>query len=228
MRSRPSAPKQQPFEFRTWGGVRRGAGPKRLRPRPAAPHRPRTELRPYQPVHATLRFLEHVWNLRSQRSFAIMDRAIAGVRRRPDFRIVHFSVQGNHVHQTVEADGGRALATGMRALSIRIARGLNIMMGRSGPVLEDRYDAHVLKTPAEVRNAVRYVLGNFASHAARRDEPVRPGFIDPFSSATATSPRGAQTTFWPGPPTRPAETWLLRTARTSDDATKMRASPGSP
>ncbi len=207
------AAKQRAFEFRTWGGFRRGAGPKRRRPRPAAPHRARAVFRPYQPVHATLRFLDHVWNLRSQRSFSIIDRAIAGVRRRPDFRVVHFTVLGNHLHLIVEADGARALATGMRALSIRIARGLNAMMGRSGPVLEDRYDAHVLRTPAEVRNAVRYVLGNYASHAARRGEPVRPGFIDPFSSAAATGARGAQVELWPEPRTRTARTWLLRTAQ---------------
>ena len=45
------------------------------------------------------------------------------------------------------------------------------MMGRKGPVLQDRYHAHVLRTPAEVRNALRYVLGNFESHAERRGEP---------------------------------------------------------
>ncbi len=213
MKNHGAATKQQGFEFRTWGGVRRGAGPKRRRPRPAGPHRPRGELRPYQPVHVTLRFLEHVWNLRSHRAFAIVDRAVAGVRRRPDFRVVHFSVQGNHLHGIVEADGARALATGMRALSIRIARGLNAMMERNGPVLDDRYDAHVLRTPAEVRNAVRYVLGNYASHAARRGEPVRPGFVDPFSSAAVAPRRRAQLELWPEQATMSAETWLLRTAR---------------
>jgi REP element-mobilizing transposase RayT len=170
-------------------------------------------VRPYQPIHATLRVLEHVWNLRSHRSYLIVDRAVAGVCRRADFRVVHFSVMGNHVHLIVEAGSPRALATGMRALSIRIARGLNAMMGRTGPVLEDRYDAHVLRTAAEVRNAVRYVLGNFASHAARRGETVRAGFVDPFSSAAAITLRGAQASLWPEAPTRAAETWLLRNAQ---------------
>lgn len=62
------------------------------------------------------------------------------------------------------------LRSQLRALSIRIARGPNAMMGRRGPVLEDRHHAHVLGTPAEARNAVRYAVGNFASHAARRGE----------------------------------------------------------
>lgn len=212
MRTSTPARQQRSFVFRTWGGLRRGAGPKLRRPSPAAPHRPRPEVRPYQPVHVTLRFLDHVWNLRSQRALAVVHRALDGVRLRTDFRVAHFSVQGNHVHLIVEADGARALATGARALSIRLARGLNAMMGRRGPVLEDRYHAHVLETPAEVRNAMRYVLGNFASHARRRGEPVRDGFVDPFSSSSATQPRGTQASLWPEAPTRAPETWLLRTA----------------
>ncbi len=214
MRASRSVP-QGSFEFRTWGGVRRGAGPKRQRPRPGVPHRPRPELRPYQPVHVTLRVLEHVWNLRSERSFAIVHRAVAAIRGRNDFRVVHFSTQGNHLHLIVEADGARALATGMRALSIRIARGLNAMMGRDGPVYEDRYHAHVLATRAEVRNAVRYVLGNFASHARRRGEPVREGFVDRFSSAATSPPRSGQASLWLEPITRSPATWLLGTTGSS-------------
>jgi REP element-mobilizing transposase RayT len=212
MRAPASAP-QRSFELRTWGGVRRGAGPKLRRPRPGVAHRARPELRPWQPVHVTLRVLEHVWNLRSERSYAIVHAAVEAVRRRHDFRVVHFSTQGNHLHGIVEANGAGALAAGMRALSIRIARGLNAMMGRSGPVYEDRYHAHVLRTPAEVRNAVRYVLGNYASHARRRGEPVRAGFVDRFSSASAETPRAVrQASLWPEPPVRAPETWLLRTA----------------
>jgi hypothetical protein len=79
-------------------------------------------------------------------------------------------------------------------------------------VFDDRYYAHVLKTPAEVRNAVRYVLGNFASHARRRGEPLPEDFVDPFSSAGGSAPRAGQLSLWPEPGTREPQTWLLRTA----------------
>jgi REP element-mobilizing transposase RayT len=205
---------QQTFAFRTWGGKRRGAG------RPRSPsvararirHGPREVVRPYQPVHVTVRMAKHVWNLRSERSYAILHRAVEAIRRRPDARIAHFSVQGNHLHLIAEAAGTDALANAMRALSIRLARGLNRMMGRSGPVLEDRYHAHVLRTPAEVRNALRYVLGNFASHAARRGEPLPGGWVDPFSSAAGKAPRTAQRVLFEEAVTERAETWLMRGA----------------
>jgi REP element-mobilizing transposase RayT len=102
---------------------------------------------------------EFVWSLRSQRSFRVIDAAIRGVRARSDFRVVHHSIQGNHLHLIAEASGNSGVADGMRALGIRLAKGLNSMMGRRGRVFADRYHAHVLRTPAEARNAIRYVLG---------------------------------------------------------------------
>jgi putative transposase len=201
---------QQALQFRTRGGRRRGAGRPRTRERAGVPHAPRASVRPYQPVHVTIRMADFVWNLRSERSFAVIHHALEAARRRPDSRIVHFSIQGNHIHLIVEATGERALANSVRALSIRLARRLNRMMGRSGPVVADRYHAHVLRTPAEVRNAVRYVLGNFASHAARRGERVSARWVDPFSSTAVKSPRDAQGSLFPLPVTVPAATWLLR------------------
>lgn len=201
---------QQSFELTTWGGKRRGAGRRSARPRAAAPHVAREEVRPYQPVHVTLRMADPVWNLRSERSFRIVDAALRAARRWPDFRIAHFSIQGNRVHLIAEAGGARALASGMRALSIRLARGLNAMMGRTGPVLADRYHAHVPRTPAEVRNALRYVLGNFASHAARRGERTPRGWVDPFSSRTVKPAREAQQPLFVEAATQEPRTWLLR------------------
>jgi REP element-mobilizing transposase RayT len=207
--------KQQSLDLRTWGGPRSGAGRKADRDRPALPHVSREPVRAYQPVHVTLRMAKHVPNLRSERSFLVIHSAICGAQGRAGFRVVHFSIQGNHIHLIVEAGGTRSLANGVRSLSIRLARGLNAMMGRTGQVFEDRYHAHVLRTPAEVRNALRYVLGNYSSHAARRGENTRDGWVDPFSSAMPRTPRGAQGSFWPEAVAKKASTWLLGTASAS-------------
>jgi hypothetical protein len=213
MSSKIATPKQQTLAFRTWGGARRGAGRKPAGERARAPHAAREEVRPYEPVHVSMRVADHVWNLRSRRSFRVFDSAMRGARKRRGFRVVHFSVQGNHLHLIVEASGARAFALGVRGLLVRLARGLNRMMGRSGPVFADRYHAHVLRTPAEVRNAVRYLLGNFESHAERRGEPrSTKGWADPFSSAAMEAPRREQLALFEEEVTAPAETWLLKLA----------------
>jgi REP-associated tyrosine transposase len=205
-------PAQRELELKTWGGRRKGAGRPPTAERATAPHDARAPLRPWQPVHVTLRMAPHVWNLRSARGFAVVDAALRGVRGRGDFRIVHYSVQGNHVHAIVEADGSRALACGMRAFGIRLARGLNRMMDLRGPVFADRYHAHVLATPAEVRNALRYVLGNYAGHAVKWGERIRGPWLDPYSSAAPRKLRAAQFAFFSDPAAAAPRTWLLRNA----------------
>jgi hypothetical protein len=69
---------------------------------------------------------------------------------------------GNHIHLLVEAVDRRALARGMQGLGVRIARGLNAVMRRSGRV--DRYHAHILRTPTEARHARTYLLHNARRH----------------------------------------------------------------
>ncbi len=133
----------------------------------------------------------------------------AGWKRAQRRALVEYAILGNHFHAIVEASNRRALSGAMRALSIRISQRLNAMMGRRGRVFDDRHHVHVLTTPAEARRALAYVRGNFASHAARRGEPLSAGWVDPYSSAGATAPRVAQGSFWTDPVTRPAQTWLL-------------------
>ena len=91
-------------------------------------------------------------------------------------------MQGNHLHLLVEADDQQALARAMQALQVRMARGLNRVMSRKGRVFDDRYHCHVLRTPTEVRHAIRYVRDNARQHAAERGETYSPGYIDPYSS----------------------------------------------
>src|SRR5262249_56515976 len=141
--------KQAAFRFRTWGGRRKGAGRKPVRARAGVVHRRRPVLKARFPVHVTWRMREGVWNLRSRRCFSALARAFWRGADRFGFRLVHYSVQGNHLHLLVEAKDERALSRGMNGLGVRVARGLNRALGRRGKVLQERYHGHVLKTPTE-------------------------------------------------------------------------------
>jgi hypothetical protein len=94
------------------------------------------------------------------------------------FRLLHFSVQRDHVHLIVEAADKRALSSGVRSIAIRMARYVNELLSRKGPLWADRWHGRALRTPREVRNALVYVLANFRKHAKRTRAPG----IDPFSS----------------------------------------------
>jgi len=105
---------------------------------------------------------------------------------RLEFRLVHYSVQNDHLHALVEADGPEALGRGMKSLAARFALAVNRALRRRGPLLRERYHLRVLASPTQVRNALRYVLLNARRHwAKRRGRRVLPGPVrlDPASSA---------------------------------------------
>ena len=153
----------------------------------------------------------------SLRTVSVVKEVEATFRRceRAGFRLVHYSIQGNHLHAIVEANGRESLGRGMMAIGIRFARAVNRALKRSGPVLKDRYHFRPLRTPTEVRNALRYVLLNARRHAAEcahLRERVR---LDPASSARwfdgwkqGTAGEEAARTADP-PAVRLPRTWLL-------------------
>ena len=83
----------------------------------------------------------------------------------------------------VEAPDQVALGRAMKGLEVRMARALNKVMNRRGPVFADRYHAHLLLSPGEAHEAIRYVLNNWAVHAAREKRPAPRG-VDPYCSAS--------------------------------------------
>src|ERR1700682_6494471 len=161
----PAAQLPLALKAKTWGGYRAGAGRKRSR-ESGVPHLSRPELSRHHPVHTTLRVMNGCWTLRSRRALLALQGAFEGGRDRFGFRLIHYSVQGNHVHLIVEASGKQSLSRGMQGLTIRMARALNRMMQRQGRVFAERFHAHVLRSRREVANALRYV--SVTSRTTRR------------------------------------------------------------
>jgi REP element-mobilizing transposase RayT len=126
----------------------------------------------------TLRIKAGLPTLRTRAVLSVLHRVFAAARERFGFRLVHFSVQGNHVHLIVEGDDRRAVSRGMKGLAIRMAKALNKLWGRAGSVFDDHYHEVPLASPRQVRNALAYVLHNAKKHGAR----LR-GLVDSFTSA---------------------------------------------
>ena len=175
-------PRQQELPLPgTWGGKRTGAG--RRAPegrRPCVSHHGRPRFEKPTAVHVTLRVDAHVWNLRSQRCFRVIKQALSDALGRFGLRVIHFSVQGNHLHLVVEADSSVSLSRGMQGLAIRIARALNRLMERKGRVFADHFHSRLLLSPSEVMHAIRYVLDNHRKHYGHNGP-------DPFASAALSA-----------------------------------------
>jgi REP element-mobilizing transposase RayT len=158
-------------------------------------------------VHVTLKLRGGLPSLRRRQAYAILIAAFAATREREDFRLVHFSVQSNHMHLLCEARDRRALARAMQSLAIRIAKRLNALWQRTGRLFADRYHDRILRTPREVRSALGYVLNNAVHHGIN----IARGELDPFSSGQwfdGWRGRVREREHAPNPLSR-AKTWLL-------------------
>jgi len=186
---------------KTWGGARRGAG-RPAGPRPAVPHIARPDHARRHPVHVTIRAQRALPSLRAAQPFAAIRAAIA-VASNDRFRVVHFSVQGDHLHAIVEADDKKSLSLGIAALKVRAARAVNRTLGRHGPVWSGKYHARALRTPRETRNALLYVIQNWKKHirGARGIDGRSSGpWFDGWTKSSVAPPMPS--------PVAPARTWL--------------------
>jgi Transposase IS200 like len=183
-RRRARRTRQTAFDFDAGrhGGRRENAG----RPRGPSPrlwHRSRDRFPATHPCHVTLKVRREIPSLRRGAIVRAVEAAFRRGCSRSDFRLVHYSIQDDHAHLIVEADGAAALGSGMKRLAALFAFAVNRALGRgrTGKVLADRYHHEVLTCPRQVRNALAYVLLNARRHAAKRiarlrkqGKPVKP------------------------------------------------------
>lgn len=157
-----------------WGGKRRGAG----RPNRSGKqgHAARKRVKKSIPMHLTWKLKKGVVNLRTGKVSRLFKTCAKAVQIF-GFRIVHFSLQFDHIHMIVEAEDNKTLAQGMRSFGCRFAKGIRAIAGGRGSIFADRYHLQLLETPTQMRNALAYVLQNFSKHSKLLNH------VDEFSSA---------------------------------------------
>jgi REP element-mobilizing transposase RayT len=136
------------------GGRRPHSGRKRVHSKGVA-HRTREKVSGRTPLHINFKFRTRIKNKQSLR---ILKRAMEKAAMH-GLRIIHFSMQSNHMHFIMEAPNNEILTRGMRALTISFAKGL-----KQGRIQVERYHLHVLRTVREAKNAISYVLFNKQKH----------------------------------------------------------------
>src|SRR3954469_15222115 len=165
------------------GGKRAGAGRPPKGARAGSPHKKRIAFKASQPLHVGLRVLPEMGRLRRRTMYNAIRKASIVAAVREDFRIIHLSIQGTHLHLIVEAENKTALARGMKSFEISAAKHMNAAMGgRRGQVFVDRYHVEIITSPLQARRALAYVLNNWRKHREDRDAGARTWLVDPFSS----------------------------------------------
>jgi putative transposase len=154
--------------------------------------------------------------LRRGPTYRAIERALRHTLREFAFRVVHTSIQHNHLHFLIEADHKAALSHGMRSLTICAARAINAVCGRKGRVFAYRYNAKPITSPRQMRNALSYVLNNWRRHQEHLRSPAAGrSRLDPYSTAIRFGgwrepPKMTVTGEYVPLPAAEPQTWLLR------------------
>lgn len=189
-------------------GSRRGR-----RPRPErvgfVPHVTRPTHEWKHPVHVTIRRVANAPNLRAQSVYAAIERELTALKARYG-RLIHFSIQADHIHLMVESHDRKTLSRQMQLLFSRIARSVNRVARRRGSLFRDRHHRHDLRTPTETRRALVYILFNTRKHAVGyqwMDPHCSMRWFDGWAPERAPG-QGLLKRLGPGAPVTEPRTWL--------------------
>jgi REP element-mobilizing transposase RayT len=175
---------------------RKKPGPKPSK-RSGSRHEKRPELKGRFPVHVVLRVHRDMGSLRKRFMYSALREATIAVAMRElafkehgAFRIVHVSIQRDHVHLLVEADDKVALSRGMQSFQISAAKHLNraisvkreLTVRRRGTVFPDRFHQEIITTRRQARHTLNYVLNNWRKHREDQGQLQRTWKVDPFST----------------------------------------------
>ena len=180
------------------------------------PHETRAVHDANHPVHVTIRRVALGPSFRSQAVCAAIRGVIAAAKSK-GVRVLHYSVQENHLHLMVEGASAADLSNQMRTLFSRIAFAVNAIAQRRGRLFRDRHHRHALKTPREVRNALVYILFDNRKHHVHEASASSAPTVDRCSSVywfhawspSDRPPEGAMLPLDNAPTSKPA-TWLAR------------------
>src|ERR1700733_10815313 len=204
------------------GGSRPRAGRKPKGLRPGSRHKTRDEIDPRSPQHVTLRVVKGIGGMRRRDAYRAIRVALRrGIANHVEFRIVHLSVQGTHVHLLCEAGNKETLARGLQGFQISAAKHMNVAVTRRwgvvrrGQVFGDRYHVESISSIRQVRNTLAYVINNWRRHREDRSGGLLGGRIDPFSSGLQFAgwreplPAIALPTDYEPPAVSRPQTWML-------------------
>lgn len=177
--SQRKQPKQLELGRGTWGGRREGAGRKPKGDKAGVKHATRTAVPKGACLHVTLRTQPGVAKLRTRKVWAAVRESVRRVNEREDFRVCELAVGNDRLQLILEASDRDALTSGMNALCTSLARRINNALGRTGKLFGDRYDARILKTASDVRNALASVLDDARREPAPGGQTIDEPWLAP-------------------------------------------------
>ena len=139
-------------------------------------HTKREEILRPSPLHLTIKLKKA--NIQNKVILNGLRHAIMRARLQ-GLKIIHFSLEKNHVHLYVESQNNEILGRAMKAFGVSLVKKINRHFKTNGSCYKTRYHLHILRSATEVKRVIHYILNNGIKH--RRTSSL----IDPYNSSLA-------------------------------------------
>lgn len=137
-------------------------------------HVKRAEIRKASSVHLTIKLIRA--DVQNKTVLKALRHAIMRARLQ-GLKIIHYSLEHDHVHLFAESDDNVILSRGMKALGGSLVKRLNAFFKTKGSYYKTRYHLRILRSASEVKNVLNYILKNGIKH--KRTKTI----IDRYNSA---------------------------------------------
>jgi REP element-mobilizing transposase RayT len=126
-------------------------------------HTKRESIKKDTVLHLTLKIQKEKSGLKNKKILKILHSSIKKARIL-GLKIIHYTLEYDHVHLLVEASDKKILGKGMQSFGISFSKGINKFRLQKGAVFKTRYHFRKLNTFTEIKNALNYIMGNGIKH----------------------------------------------------------------
>ena len=155
----------------------KGAG-RPARHDPGIRHTKRPNLKKPTSLHLTVKIKKNKAEIKNKSVLAILKRAIVNARKQ-GLKVIHYSLEYDHVHLLIEADNNLILGKGMKAFGVTFAKAINRLKKLKGEVYKHRYHFRRISSSKELKNVMNYIFTNGLKHKTANS------IISPFNSIQA-------------------------------------------
>ncbi|MGZ3789032.1 MAG: transposase [Bacteriovorax sp.] len=141
-------------------------------------HSSRPFLKKPSSLHLTVKIKKNRADMKNKSVLGLLKRAIKNARRQ-GLKVIHYSLEYDHVHLLIEADNNYILGKGMQAFGVTLSKAINRMRKLKGGVYKHRYHFRHISSARELKNVMNYIFTNGLKHKTAKN------IMNPFNSMKA-------------------------------------------
>jgi REP element-mobilizing transposase RayT len=135
---------------------------------PGIRHTKRPYIKKPASLHLTIKVKKNKAEIKNKSVLKILKRAIFNSRKQ-GLKVIHFSLEYDHVHLLIEAENNHTLGKGMQAFGVTLSKAINRLKKLKGGVYKHRYHFRQISSTRDLKRVMNYIFTNGIKHGATKN-----------------------------------------------------------